>query len=100
MVLTLAVILAWLAVFIIPTQLIISKGLHFGKNVPVSCKSEHLYQTIWIPGISLKAFRWGRVRYQYCPIGKHWSWTHQLDRKARTPEALLDASKVHDLRIL
>jgi hypothetical protein len=44
-----------------------------GGNVPVRCRSGHLYTTIWIPGISVKSLRLGWWRLQSCPVGHHWS---------------------------
>jgi hypothetical protein len=42
-------------------------------NLVVRCRTGHLFTTIWIPGASLKAVRFGWWRLQHCPVGKHWS---------------------------
>ena len=44
-----------------------------GGNVIVRCRHGHLFTTIWIPGASLKALRLGWWRFQWCPVGHHWS---------------------------
>jgi hypothetical protein len=44
-----------------------------GGRVVVRCRQGHLFTTIWIPGVSLKAARLGPWRYQRCPVGHHWS---------------------------
>lgn len=43
-----------------------------GKTV-VRCREGHLFTTLWIPGVSVKALRMGWWRYQRCPIGRHWT---------------------------
>jgi hypothetical protein len=49
------------------------RGYGFGTNTIVRCRRGHLYTTIWIPGVKLKALDLGIARLQYCPVGKHWS---------------------------
>jgi len=39
----------------------------------VRCSAGHLFTTTWIPGASLTAIRLGAVRYQRCPVGRHWA---------------------------
>jgi len=99
MFMVLVVVLVWVILVMIPTAIIFNKGLRFGKNVVVRCSANHLYTTMWIPSVSLKAFRWGFRRYQYCPVGKHWAWISQLRGPELTFEAIAEASKTHDIRI-
>ena len=69
-------------------------------NTPVRCSAGHLFTTIWIPLLSLKALRLGWKRYQYCPVGHHWATVTRLDTDATpTPEELAKAARVHDVRI-
>ena len=75
------------------------RGYNFGNDVIVRCAGGHLYMTIWIPGGSLKAVRWGTKRYQRCPVGKHWSLTSQVKDDEITPEIIEEARKFHDIRI-
>ena|ERR1035437_512080 len=100
MVTALVVVLIWVILVMIPTAITFNKGLRFGKNVAVRCSANHLYTTIWIPSVSLKAVRWGFRRYQYCPVGKHWVWTTRLREPELTSEAIDEASKTHDIRIV
>lgn len=67
----------------------------------VRCSAGHLFTTIWVPLGSLKALRLGWKRYQYCPVGRHWTTVTRLDWDATTPtgEDFAEASLVHDLRI-
>jgi hypothetical protein len=65
----------------------------------VECSQGHRYRSIWVPGGSLKGLRWFRRRYQWCPVGRHWSWTRRLDGTQLTADELRAASAVHDLRI-
>jgi hypothetical protein len=49
------------------------RGYGIGGATIVRCRSGHLYTTIWIPLVSLKALRLGWWRLQWCPVGRHWS---------------------------
>jgi hypothetical protein len=44
-----------------------------GGNLVVRCHNGHLFTTIWIPAVSVKSARLGWWRFQYCPVGRHWS---------------------------
>lgn len=44
-----------------------------GGKFVVRCQQGHLFETIWIPGVSVKSLRFGLWRFQRCPIGNHWS---------------------------
>lgn len=39
----------------------------------VRCSRGHPFLTTRIPGASLTAVRLGSVRYQRCPVGRHWA---------------------------
>lgn len=49
------------------------KGYGFGGRTFVRCRRGHLFTTIWIPGASVKAVRLGWWRFQFCPVGRHWT---------------------------
>jgi len=49
------------------------RGYRFAGEIVVRCRAGHLFTTTWIPGVSLKALRLGRFRFQHCPVGNHWS---------------------------
>ena len=71
-----------------------------GFDVPVRCSTGHLFTTIWVPLVSLKAARLGWKRYQYCPVGRHWATVTRLDWDAAPSDAdLAEAALVHDIRI-
>lgn len=44
-----------------------------GGNLVVRCRQGHLFTTVWIPAVSVKSLRFGWWRFQYCPVGRHWS---------------------------
>ena len=71
-----------------------------GRFEPVvECRQGHRYRSIWVPGGSLKAVRWFNRRWQYCPVGHHWSWTRRVDADRLSPDELNAANAVHDLRV-
>src|SRR5262249_38235141 len=49
------------------------RGYPIGGNLVVRCRSGHLFTSLWLPGVSLRAVRLGWWRIQRCPVGKHWS---------------------------
>jgi hypothetical protein len=49
------------------------RGYMLGTHTVVRCRQGHLFSTIWIPGLKLKAVDLGIARLQRCPVGKHWS---------------------------
>jgi hypothetical protein len=48
-------------------------GYKLGLNTPVRCRDEHVFRTVWLPGVNLKALDLGIARLQRCPVGGHWS---------------------------
>jgi hypothetical protein len=49
------------------------RGYPIGGKLVVRCRQGHLFRTLWIPGVSVKALRLGWWRIQRCPVGGHWS---------------------------
>jgi hypothetical protein len=49
------------------------RGYMLGTHTVVRCRQGHLFSTIWIPGLKLKALDLGVARLQRCPVGEHWS---------------------------
>jgi hypothetical protein len=43
-------------------------------KIIVRCAQGHLFTTSWVPGVSFKAIRLGRYRFQRCPVGNHWTF--------------------------
>jgi len=68
-------------------------------NVIVRCRRGHLFTTIWVPLASFKAVRLGPFRFQYCPVGKHWSLVSRVDESTLTEEERRAASGTKDVRI-
>jgi hypothetical protein len=72
----------------------------FGKfDRIVRCKDGHLFETIWVPLASLKAVRLGNRRFQHCPVAHHWSTVRPVDAVSLTPDELITARSIHDLRV-
>jgi hypothetical protein len=65
----------------------------------VQCRQGHRYRSIWVPGGSLKAVRWFGRRYQWCPVGHHWSWTRRIAQGQLSADELVAANALHDLRV-
>lgn len=65
----------------------------------VRCRDGHLFTTVWVPLGSLKAVRLGRVRFQRCPVGSHWSLVAPLDETSAESADYAAAARVHDTRI-
>ncbi|MET7478119.1 hypothetical protein ABZT17_27670 [Streptomyces sp. NPDC005648] len=66
-----------------------------GRTV-VRCRDGHLYTTTWIPGVSFKSVRLGRHRWQYCPIGRHWTMVTPVRDDELTPQERDLAATHHD----
>jgi hypothetical protein len=56
-----------------------------GGRTLVRCRDGHLFRTIWVPGVSVKAIRLGWYRFQFCPVGRHWTLVKPV--KEREPDA-------------
>lgn len=81
-------------------------GRRFGRrftgplnNVVVRCRAGHLFTTIWLPGVSLKAIRLGLVRFQHCPVGSHWTFVTPVDRSDLTDVERRIAETNPDVRL-
>lgn len=75
------------------------RGSGLGGNVIVRCRQGHLFTTIWIPGISLKALRLGGLRFQRCPVGRHVSFVTPVSSAALTAEERRVARERRDVRL-
>ena len=60
-----------IGVLVVGTIIARRLGYKIGGNTVVRCREGHVFTTIWIPGVSLKAIRLGWARYQRCPVGGH-----------------------------
>jgi hypothetical protein len=70
-----------------------------GGEVVVRCKQGHLFTTVWIPGVSVKAVRLGWVRFQYCPVGEHWTFVTPVRWTDLTEEQRRFAARHRDSRL-
>ncbi len=64
------------------------------------CRAGHLFTTTLVPGMSFKAVRLWNVRFERCPVGRHWSIVERVDESTLSPEELAEARAHHDVRIL
>jgi hypothetical protein len=70
-----------------------------GGNVVVRCREGHLFTTLWIPGLSVKALRLGWWRVQRCPIGHHWSLVTPVNESQLSEAERRSAHEHHDIRL-
>ena len=74
-------------------------GYGIGGNVIVRCGKGHLFTTIWLPGASVKSLRLGSRRFQYCPVGLHWSLVRLVRESELSGKQLRAARGRRDVRI-
>ena len=72
------------------------RGVRFGSEVVVRCSEGHLFTTVWVPGVSLKAVRLGWLRFQHCPVGDHWSFVVPMSDDDLTEQERYLASQFRD----
>ena len=66
----------------------------------VRCSSGYLFTTLWFPAGSFKALRFGKARFQRCPVGHHWAVVRRADQSELSPDELAEAHEHHDLLII
>jgi hypothetical protein len=76
-----------------------ARGYPMGGNLIVRCRRGHLFTTLWIPGVSFKALRLGWMRFQWCPVGRHWSLVTPARDSELTGNEERHARARHDLRL-
>jgi hypothetical protein len=74
-------------------------GYGVGGNAIVRCRKGHLFTTIWLPGASLKSLRLGWWRFQFCPVGRHWSLVVPVREADLTAGERRAAREARDIRI-
>lgn len=74
-------------------------GYRLGLNTVVRCRRGHLFTTIWIPGVKLKALDLGVARFQRCPVGGHWTLVTPVKESSLTAEELEAAHAMRDVPI-
>jgi hypothetical protein len=70
-----------------------------GGNLVVRCRDGHLFTTLWLPAMSVKALRLGPWRLQRCPVGRHWSLVTPVKQSHLSRRERRFASAHHDVRI-
>jgi hypothetical protein len=90
-----------IAVLILVVGTVVARqlGYEIGTNTFVRCRRGHLFTTVWIPGVSVKAVRLGWARYQYCPVGGHWGLVTPVKGSGLTDDERRLALESHDLRV-
>ena len=88
-----------IGVVVVATLVARRLGYKVGGQVVVQCRKGHLFTTIWIPGVKLKAVDLGVVRFQWCPIGRHWSFVIPVRDSDLSDEERQFARQHHDVRI-
>src|SRR5436190_19127915 len=87
-----------LAASVLPEVIVLRRrGYPLAGNVVVRCREGHLFTTLWVPGISVKAFRLGPWRLQRCPVGKHWSIVTPARRSDLTEDERRMAAESRDV---
>lgn len=76
-----------------------ARGHPLGGKLIVRCRKGHLFTTLWIPGASIKALRFGWWRFQRCPVGRHWTWVKPARPSELTDEEERLARRHHDVRL-
>ena len=74
-------------------------GYKLGTNVVVRCRQGHVFSTIWIPGVKLKALDLVVARIQRCPVGHHWSVVTPVKTAELTEQERRSASEARDIRV-
>jgi hypothetical protein len=94
-------VIALLALSLLCETIVVARrrGFVIGANTVVRCRRGHLFTTLWIPGGSLKAVRFGWWRFQRCPVGAHWSLVTPVKVSDLTDEERHLASQRRDVRI-
>ena len=75
------------------------RGYPIGGNLVVRCRSGHVFTTLWIPGVSVKAIRLGWWRIQRCPVGKQWSVVTPVGASELTGKDRRRARRRRDVRL-
>ncbi len=95
----LTILLAIVVLLVATTVIGRRKGYGFGGRTYARCRKGHLFSTLWVPGASFKAVRLGWARFQYCPVGKHWTIVVPIKESDLTPEQREEADKNRDASI-
>jgi len=74
-------------------------GYRLGLHTVVRCRRGHLFETVWIPAVKLKALDLGVARIQRCPMGHHVSLVVPVKERSLSSADRAEASRHRDLRV-
>jgi hypothetical protein len=83
--------------YVAGTIVLTRQGYALGKDTVVRCRQGHLFTTVWIPGASLKALRFGYWRLQWCPVGRHVTLVRLVKEADLTEDERSLARAHHDI---
>ena len=92
-------LIVFVAADVVATAVMRALGYRIGPATVVRCRQGHLFTTIWIPGASVKSLRLGWWRFQWCPVGRHWTLVSPVKEADLTEEERRDAAEHKDIRI-
>ena len=93
------VILAAVVVVLLITRIVIARRRGYAGDAThriVRCSKGHVFTTVWLPGVSFKSIRLVGARYQYCPVGRHWSLVRPVPEDELTDEDRQSAEQYRD----
>ena len=82
----LIIVIAVAALLVVQVVVARRSGYKVGGAVVVRCSKGHVFRTLWVPGVSFKAVRLGLVRFQRCPVGRHWALVTPINEADLTDE--------------
>jgi hypothetical protein len=59
----------------------------------VRCSQGGLFESKWIPLISVKAVRLGRRRWQRCPVHRRWEMVQRVDEQTLSDQDRAEAAR-------
>jgi hypothetical protein len=69
-----------------------------GGETVVRCSQHHLFTTVWSPGAAFTALHLGPMRFQRCPVARHWALVAPVRVEDLTEEQRQAAAAFHDTR--
>jgi hypothetical protein len=93
------ILVAVIVAYVVGTVVARMLGYRVGRNTVVRCRAGHVFTTIWIPGVSVKALRLGWWRLQRCPVGNHWALVSPVRDSDLTEDERRLAAARHDVRV-
>ncbi len=97
----LSIVLPIVVVLVLVLVLVLVRRAPAGQGFErvVRCRAGHLFTTTLVPGASLKAIRLWNVRFERCPVGRHWTIVAPVDPSTLTQDEIAAARSSHDIGI-